>query len=473
MRLFTSRIFGITTFLQPRSPMSSDSPNVIVFLTDQQRWDSCGIHDNPLGLTPNYDRFARGGTHAAHAFTCQPVCTPARSCIQTGLYATQSGCWRNGIALPKDARTIAQEFADAGYRTGYIGKWHLGDDDVIGPVPADRRGGYQDWLAANVLEMTSDAYDCRVYDNDDEEVKLPGYRVDALADAAIRYIDDHGDETQPFFLFVSLLEPHHQNHRDDYPAPMGTAQQYVGRWIPPDLASLGGNAPQSLPGYLGMIKRIDDAFGRILDAVESLSLTDNTVIAYTSDHGCHFRTRNDEYKRSCHESSIRIPMALGGGPFRSGGELSQLVSLVDLPPTLLAAAGVEVPSAMQGHSILPLLHGQNADWSDDVFVQISESEIGRAVRTKRWKYSVRALGADGSSAPHAGRYVEQFLYDLAADPWELTNLVGSVAHREVCDRLRERLLQRMAAAGEAPVIIDPAPPIEFEQRRVSPVEIEA
>ncbi len=424
------------------------------------------MNGNPLGLTPNYDRFARRGTHAPLAFSCQPVCGPSRSCLQTGQYATTSGCWKNDIPLPADARTLAHEFADAGYRTGYIGKWHLGDSASLGPVAPHQRGGYQDWLAANVLEMTSDAYDCRVYDEQSREVRLPGYRVDALTDAAIRYIDQRSREDQPFFLFFSLLEPHHQNHRDDYPAPEGLTQTYAGRWTPPDLAALVGNAPQNLPGYCGMIKRIDEAFGRMLDALKSLGLTDDTLVAFTSDHGCHFRTRNDEYKRSCHDASIRVPLALGGGGFHGGGELSQMVSLLDLPPTLLAGAGVSVPPAMQGRSLTPLLRDRKAAWRDDVFVQISESEVGRTLRTTRWKYSVRAAGVDAYAESAASRYTETFLYDLLADPWELTNLVGNAAHAHVAAELRERLQRRMVEAGETAAHIEPAPVVSLPQRRV-------
>ena len=128
-------------------------PNVIVFFTDQQRWDSTGLHGNPLDLTPNLDRVARQGTHVANSFTCQPVCGPARSAMQTGLYPTTTGCFTNGRALPQSARTLAHEFGDAGYSTGYIGKWHLADSE---PVPEPQRGGYRHWLASNTLEFTSE-----------------------------------------------------------------------------------------------------------------------------------------------------------------------------------------------------------------------------------------------------------------------------------------------------------------------------
>lgn len=450
----------------------SDTPNVIVFFTDQQRWDTTGVHGNPLGLTPNFDRMAQRGTHVYNSFTCQPVCGPARSCLQTGLYATQTGSFRNGIPLAADAQTLAHYFQAGGYTTGYIGKWHLADRESAGPVRQAQRGGYEYWLASNLLEFTSDAYDLVMYDNDGNGVKLPGYRVDAQTDAAIRYVDDHQDE--PFFLFLSYLEPHHQNHLDDYPPPDGYRTRYTGRWTPPDLAALGGSTHQHLGGYYGMVKRLDEALGRLLDALQSLDILDNTIVLFTSDHGNHFKTRNSEYKRSCHESSIRVPTAIQGPGFDGGGRISELVSLVDLPPTLLDGAGLPVPEHMQGRSLLPLVRGEVVDWPQEVFVQISESQVGRALRTQRWKYCVDAPGADGNVDAAADSYVEQYLYDLQVDPYELTNLIGFESHRKVADVLRTRLIRRMVAAGETEPAIEPAPVVRAQgQRRVSEAEAHA
>jgi arylsulfatase A-like enzyme len=447
------------------------APNVIVFFTDQQRWDTCGAHGNPLGLTPNYDRLAAAGTHAKYAFTCQPLCTPARACLQTGLYATAHGCYRNGIPLPAHARTLAHVFGAGGYNTAYIGKWHLASGPR-GPVEKSARGGYDYWLGANALEMVSDAYDCRVYGQDNRERLLPGYRVDALNDAAIRYIDGQAATKQPFFLFLSFLEPHHQNHRDDYPAPTGYAERYAGRWTPPDLAALTGNAPQNLGGYFGMVKRLDEALGRLLDALRSLGMLDNTIIAFTSDHGCHFKTRNDEYKRSGHEASIRVPLALHGPGFNGGGELSQLVSLIDLPPTLIDAAGLPVPAEMQGRSLLSLRREPRAPWPSEVLVQVSETELSRFIRTRRWKYGVTAPDIDPVRESWSRTFVESHLYDLEADPHELTNLAGLDSHRDLSRRLGERLLARMAAAGEPLPELLPAPARPGGQRRVLPGESE-
>ena len=434
--------------------MPQKRPNVIVFFTDQQRWDTAGVHGNPLDLTPNFDRLARAGTDVHYSITCQPVCGPARACLQTGMYATETGCYRNGIALPRESRTLAHCFSDAGYDTAYIGKWHLADEGP-GPVSPAQRGGYDYWLASNLLEFTSDAYDMVMYDNAGAACKLPGYRVDAQTDAMIRYISAHQDA--PFFLFSSFIEPHHQNHRDDYPPPVGYMERYRARWMPPDLAALGGSGHQQMAGYLGMIKRLDEALGRLVDALISLDMFEDTIILFTSDHGCHFKTRNAEYKRSCHDASVRVPTMLHGGPFNGGGRLQQLVSLLDLPPTLLDAAGIPVPEQMAGRSLLPLLGGNDADWPDEVFIQISESQVGRAIRSRRWKYAVTAPDKDGWDDMNSDVYFESELYDLLADPEELHNRAGCESHREVADVLRSRLIRRMIEAGEHEPIIEPAP----------------
>ena len=424
-------------------------PNVIVFLSDQQRWDTTGVHGNPMLLTPNFDRLASEGTHLKYCFTCQPLCGPARSCIQTGRYATTTGCFRNMIPLPAGEKTLANYFREAGYTTGYIGKWHLASGD---PVVEKERGGYEKWLAANTLEFTSDSYDCRLYDNDNREVKLPGYRVDALADAAVRFIDKQ--QNHSFFLFLSFLEPHQQNHLDDFPPPDGYREIYTGGWIPPDLQALGGSTDQHLGGYYGMVKRLDEALGRIRDCLKSLDLSENTIVLFTSDHGCHFKTRNDEYKRSCHESSVRIPAALIGPGFFGGGCRQEMVSLVDLAPTLVDAANIPLDEEMQGRSLMPYLRGEADNWPQEVFIQISESQVGRAIRTRRWKYSVRAVDKDPWKDPAADKYEEANLYDLKSDPYELSNLIGLQSHVELAATLSEILITRMTDAGEkAPEII--------------------
>src|SRR5690625_899654 len=408
---------------------------------------------------------AQAGTHLYNSFTCQPVCGPARSAFQTGRYPTETGCYHNGVPLPPNTKTLAEQFKNGGYQTGYIGKWHLAAEE---PVSPERRGGYDFWLASNGLEHTSDAYDTVVYDNDSQPVKLPGYRVDALTDAAIRYIDTNQDDA--FFLFISYLEPHHQNQTDDYPAPEGYREKYTSTWIPPDLQALGGNAHQSLGGYYGMVKRLDEALGRINDTLKSLDLEDDTIILFTSDHGCHFSTRNVEYKRSCHESSIRIPTAIKGPGFNQGGQKRELVSLIDFPPTLLDAADLEIPEEMSGRSFMPLVNGEK-DWPEEVFIQISESQVGRSIRTKKWKYSVSDPTKDSVHDSKSDHYIEEFLYDLEVDPYELTNLVGLKSHQEVANKLKERLLRKIEEVEKESPTIESAPLKSSGQRKVKEKDI--
>ena len=205
--------------------------------------------------------------------------------------------------------------------------------------------------------------------------------------------------------------------------------------------------------------------------LKSLNMLDNTIILYTTDHGCHFKTRNGEYKRSCHESSVRLPTAIGGPGFEGGGQVRELVSLLDMPPTLLDAAGLPVPEQMQGHSVLPLVQKTATDWPDDVFMQISEAQVGRAVRTQRWKYCVNAPNKHGGRDAGSDTYEEQYLYDLEYDPYELTNLVAHESHARVREVMRARLIRRMTAAGEdAPTIVSVAETIPTGQRIVTETE---
>lgn len=427
-------------------------PNILFFFTDQQRADTVGCYGNTLGLTPNLDAMAAEGVRFDLAFTAQPVCGPARSLLQTGLYPTQTGCFRNGIPLPLDARTIAHELRDAGYEVGYIGKWHLAGRGRYEPqwVPQERRGGYQDhWLGADLLEFSSSAYGGGYYDAENQFVPFQGFRVDSQTDHVLEYLRTRDGE-RPFFLFLSYLEPHHQNNLDRYVAPKGYRERYEEYPIPGDLAQFhGGDWQENLPDYYGICANLDENLGRIRVELERLGLAEDTIIIYTSDHGTHFRTRNAEYKRSCHEASIRIPMVACGPGLQGKGVVRELVSLADIPPTILNLAGVAAPERYQGRSLLPLVEGDATEWPDDVFVQISESQVGRAIRTARWKYSVYAPHKDGWRDAASGVYEEQYLYDLENDPDELRNLVGDPAYRAVADELCERLIRRMVAAGEA------------------------
>lgn len=428
-------------------------PNVIVFFTDQQRYDTVGSYGNPLDLTPNLDAYARQGTLCFNAFTPQPLCGPARACIQTGNYATQTGCYRNGIPFTnRSNKSLADYFNEAGYKTGYIGKWHLAESGI---VKNEERAGYRYWLGSNELEFSSDAYDLVMFNNDNRPVKIPGYRVDGMIDQAISYINQN--KRDPFFLFVSLLEPHCQNHSYSYPAPSFTGQTYQGKWMPPDLMALSGTAPAHIAGYLATVKRIDEAYGRMMDALRSLDMLDNTIVLFTSDHGEHFMTRNSTNKMSPHESSVRIPMIFHGPGFGNGIIINNMVSLIDVLPTLLDSAGIPIPENVTGTSILGLINNTGECRSDEVLIQISETQVGRAIRTSRWKYAIAAPEKDPYADSSSESYQESELYDLDHDPYELRNLISFEGLEHIKSVLQMRLCNKMEEAGESSPSIISAP----------------
>jgi len=286
------------------------------------------------------------------------------------------------------------------------------------------------------------------------------YRVDCLTDYAVEYLRTRSGQ-KPFFLFLSFVEPHHQNDHDCYEGPKGSKERFKDFTVPGDLAGTEGDWREQYPDYLGCINALDGAVGRLRDELEALGLADNTLVIYTSDHGSHFKTRNSEYKRACHDGCVHVPMIAYGPGFRGGHVADELVSLIDLPPTLLTAAGIAPPpahrAAMRGRPLQPLAEGTAVDWPQEVFIQISESQIGRAIRTRKWKYSVRAPGEfHWSETPSSDVYVEDFLYDLEADPHERCNLVKDAAHTDVRAGLAATLKRRMRKAGEPEPVIKPA-----------------
>lgn len=425
-------------------------PNIIFYFSDQQRWDTV-----TPDLTPNLENLASEGVKFTNSFTCQPVCGPARACLQTGVYATQNKCYWNGIPLPENTKPLAEYFNEAGYDTAYIGKWHLASDRYPGiglhcestAVPKSKQGGYKYWRAADVLEFTSHGYDGYVFDGEGNRIDFTGYRADCINDFALEYLDNR-DKEKPFFLFVSQLEPHHQNDHHCYEGPKETVENYRGYPIPDDLNFLKGDYMESYPDYIAAINRLDENVGRLVQKLRDIGEYENTVIVYTSDHGSHFKTRNTEYKRSCHDSCTHIPLLIFGGGFESGKIDERLVSLIDLPPTLLRAAGIKIPESYEG---FPL---QDETERDYVFIQISESQVGRAIRTKRHKYSVRALGS-GNVLHSSPIYFEDFLYDLEKDPIEKNNLVKDPEYKQVRKELKQMLIKQMTEIGEKKPIILP------------------
>jgi uncharacterized sulfatase len=426
-------------------------PNIVFLFSDQQRWDTLGCLNPAMDFTPNLDQLAGEGVLCRSAFTCQPVCGPARACLQTGRYATELGCWRNGLPLPRHIPTLAGQLRQSGYETAYIGKLHLANTNKK-PVPPARRAGYEHWLAADTLEFTSDGYGGHFFDGAGRKTPFRGYRADCQTDFVIDFLERRTQE-RPFFLFVSWLEPHHQNGAGHFQGPPGSRERFADYEIPGDLRALPGDWAEEFPDYLGCCAALDANVGRIVHTLKEQELYDDTLLVYASDHGCHFRTRNGEYKRSCHDASLRVPLILRGPGFTGGQVWDDMVSLLDLPATLLRAAGAPSLPGMRGNALQRLAEGKRDRWPEDIFAQISESQVDRTLRTRRWKYAVTAPGKSGWH--HAGnrKYREAFLYDLKADPHELRNLVREPSLAPVRDELRLRLLARMREAGERETVI--------------------
>lgn len=431
--------------------------NIIFYFSDQQRWDTVNKE-----VTPNLMKLADEGVLFENSFTCQPVCGPARSCLQSGMYATETGCYTNGIALPQDITPLAEYFNRAGYQTAYIGKWHLGSDKYPGigvhcektAIPKERQGKYQYWRAADCLEFTSHGYDGYVFDGDGNKIDFTGYRADCINDFALEFLDKR-EKDKPFFLFVSQLEPHQQNDRNRFEGYKETIEKYKDYPLPDDLTFLKGDYKEMYPDYISAINRLDYNVGKLVAKLKQQGIYEDTIIIYTSDHGCHFKTRNMEYKRSCHESSIHTPLIIKGGGFEGGKRDNRLVSLIDLPPTMLSMAGIKTPPNFKGYDL--------TKETDDpetrrkcVFMQISESQCGRAVRTDRFMYSVKDLNPTGYLHENSKVYFEDYLYDLKKDPIEKHNLVKDPKYAHVRRELKYLLLEEIRKAGEEAPVIFPA-----------------
>jgi arylsulfatase A-like enzyme len=358
-------------------------PNIILIISDQFRWDCVGAMGlNPLNLTPNLDSMAQRGVMFRSAICNQPACAPARASIFTGQYPSRHGVWRNAIGLPESATTLASTLGESGYSTNYIGKWHLapGGPNSAGPVAPQHRGGFEDlWEASNALELTSHPYEGDIYDNAGKPIHFSGvYRTDFMTERAQRFLRS---AKSPFFLTLSYLEVHHQNDIDSFVPPKEYAGRYKNAFVPPDLRPLPGSWPSQIADYYGCVAKMDETVGTIRKALLDTGLANNTILMFTSDHACHFKTRNAEYKRSPHESSIHIPLIVEGPGFNRSLQIPELVSQVDLAPSLLSAAGLKIPTSMQGQSFLPLLDRRVEGWRNEVYFEMSEFVTGRGLRT--------------------------------------------------------------------------------------------
>lgn len=429
-------------------------PNIVLFFSDQQRADTVGLYGQKLDITPNLDKIGNEGIVFENAFTAQPVCGPYRAMLQTGRYPTETGCFTNQKALPFNVKTLANYMSEAGYDLGYVGKWHLASDGEMETkpvidyqtkaIPKERRGGYNGfWRAADLLEFTSHGYGGYVFDEDMNKIEFSGYRCDEITNFGLEYLDTC-DKSKPFFLTISHIESHHQNDRFHYEGPEGSKEKFKDCEIPPDLTAFSwGDWKEEYPDYLGQVESLDYNLGRVVQKLKDMGVYDDTVIIYLSDHGSHFRTRNkdknlcgyDDYKRTGHDAALKVPLVIGGGAIKEAIRVKDIVSTASMTKTIVGLAGIDVGDKMVGENLIDVANGRCPDRKNEAFAQISESRVGRVLRTPDYLLGIVAKGLFGGKYKDSMEYSVDYFYDLKKDPYELNDVKDNPTYLPVIKNL--------------------------------------
>ena len=446
----------------PATAADARPPNIVFLLTDDQRYDTLGCNGNPIIHTPHLDALARRGVSFDRAFVTTSICAPNRACILTGQYAARHGMWDFDRQLSAEQLALTYPALlkqQAGYRTGFIGKYGVGKPP--GKDVFDFNRGFAG-QGKFLLEVDGQ----------------PRHLTSVMADQALEFFA--GCRTQqPFHLSISFKAPHVQDSpsvkSDQFPydPSPAIADLYDDIAIPlpanadpasferlPEFLKNSENrsrwavrywgperAQQSLKGYYRLISGVDAAVGRIVAALEAGGFADNTVIIYTSDNGQFLGEYGFAGKWYPHEPSIRVPLIVYDPRLpaeRRGTRTNDFALSIDIAPTILALAGIDAPQRMQGRSLLPVLQGQTpADWRTEYYYEhyfeppwegmyIPRNE---GIRTERWKY-IQYI----DSQP-----LFEELYDLDADPGESMNLATRPEHAERMEHFRQRLSEMRQA----------------------------
>jgi len=393
--------------------------NVLFILADQYRADCIGAAGNPRIRTPNLDRLAREGMRFTHAYAAQPVCSPNRASIITGLYPHSAGVQENNVPLPKTSRTMSEMLEPAGYDCGYFGKWHLGRRDAFKTFPVYPNDGRGD----NHYFGKGDAR---------------RYGVDVITEDAIRFIRQK--RTTPFYVYVSYYPPH---------PPFSVPNEYVEPYK--DIAD------RDMRIYYAMCTKVDEKVGELLKTIGDMGIADRTLVVFTSDHGHNFELRwNRHHKRLCYDTSSRIPLLMRlPGVIPAGRDTGALISSVDLTPTILSLLGRPVPSGLQGQDLSALARGTTDRGRDYVFIENIPFTDAPAKGEERCVFDGRWKLILSTQRPPE-------LYDLADDPKEVHNrwaeMKGSSVVRTLLDRLaawaggtRDDLAPRLTKRASAQV----------------------
>ncbi len=407
-------------------------PNILFVFADQMRAPEL----DPQVSSPHMDRLASEGTRFTRACANCPVCTPSRGTILTGRYPLSHRAVANDLPLPEDEVTIAELLRRAGYRTGYVGKWHLDGvpRDRFTP-PGPRRHGFDFWAAWN---CSHDYFHGRLFLDGPEPLELEGYEPVGQTDVALRFLAER--DPRPFCLFLSWGPPHapYRQVPAEHLALYDPSKVELRPNVRPT-SHPGGSEPnaENIAGYYAHITALDQELGRLLGTLEERGLAEDTIVAFTSDHGDMLWSQGAVKKEQPWEESVRIPLLVRWpGRVPAGKECEALVSTVDLSPTLLGLTGVEVPEAIEGADLSNVFLGDDEAGPASVFLTepiIVDQGLRqglrewRGVRTARYTY---ARWADGE---------RWLLYDNEADPHQMKNLIDSPGHASVRKELEEEL----------------------------------
>ncbi len=432
---------------------SEDGPlNVLFLFPDQMRAQAMGCMGNPDVQTPNLDRLAAEGLLFRNHLANSPVCCPARAVILTGKYAHANGMTANDLRLRESETSLAELFATAGYRTGFVGKWHLdGGPRQPGWVPpGGRRQGFEYWAANQVSHAH---FDTHYFRDEEEAIPIKTFEAETWTDLGIEFLRAAKDDKRPFFLTVQMGPPH-----DPYLAP----DRYMGMYDPEAIAlspNFAGDASdrelepnpyvktpgrKEIAAYYAMVTAVDEQVGRILGELDELGLRDNTVVLVSSDHGDMLGSHGQRLKRKPWEESIRVPGIVRPPRTEPGRETDALFSHVDIAPTLLALCGLPTSPAMQGSDLSGVILGAAGESGPgSAYFQIFGPFLAggveggwRGVRTQRHMY------ARTRDAPWV-------LYDLEADPYELANLAQEPSAEALRVELEAELARWMERTGDS------------------------
>ena len=420
-------------------------PNIIFLLTDDQRADTMGCAGNPIIQTPSVDALANNGVRFANAFVTTSICASSRASIFSGQWTRRHGI--NDFATHFSPEALAQTYPmllrQAGYRTGFIGKYGVG---LKKELPVDK---YDYWRGFPGQGR---------YENKDEDGNYK-HLTQIMGEQAIEFLQGCSKD-QPFCLSVSFKAPHCQDgdprqfiydpaYKDLYkdatiPVPETADPRYF-EALPEFLRtsearqrwqirfSTPEKFQESVKSYYRLITGVDVVIRKIREQLKKLDFDDNTVIILTGDNGFYLGEYGLAGKWFPHEESIRVPLIVfdpRAGRKLRGRTLEQMALNVDIAPTILELAGIKVPDQMQGRSLVPLLAGKKPKWRNEFFYEhlFPHKTIARteALRTQRYKYA---------------RYIDydyEELYDLKHDPQETINLTKDEKYQKTLASLRKR-----------------------------------